>query len=946
MRLNLVIQRHGLPITRILWTTSLPSFLGGSALGSSYVPASSSVIASSRAPNAAYANGYTIAQLLEDVNEVVPLETGVDLGGDGHSGVWGLEDYVVEVGGFECLHFMEVEGLLRDGDEVVIRALQTSDLRARRLSGRHQISVDGRHLIDGVPFGRSFLKRSTSSRPAIAIPPRKRRRTTLSNWQLPDTYGAEGEDCAPLGHEDTDRSLANDEYVDEGTVIRHNVEADEDSQLSESDADYAEDEEENLQEELSGLKEDMETSGLRGDIEEDEQRASAGYALRLRSSSGEEPSDEVPAQSASPATTLSVAEKQPGMDFRPRALRLRSSSRPKALSKSPAANPPSIVSSAARSSRTDYSPKGSKLVRFRNENKEPLPPTSLKKGAYASGQPLLARAVVPGDEVEPTLSDSTSSTSVSSDTSSNEDDSELESEIEEATETEEEDSMSETDDDSTSELEAVSKSEDEEMSESEVSEDEAVPTVVSKGKPRPETSAPGNGSLRTKKNNRRCKLRRRLSKLKELGALPPNADFAALRAWESANGRWYEPPETKPPGTEDTYAEASAKKKEQEEFEEKRQKLLRQLESGGIDMDGISEEDRVSPPALEEDTQMTTETAEEVGAQPVNEAEARLESELSKRRTLDLASSKRLLFGSLGVRAPRSKEEEEVTRKKLAGKANHFQSRRRSSVPDSAPEAEGDLEVNWQDKLVIKATECIFDDIELTAPPFPFEQRWDSEAHGIIRQRKGRGKGKKRRRRARIYEEESWEEDYENGFNGYENGDVQLNYDDTEQTNDDENSGNAIEVEQNSKPPKSPSEDLPVLSDDLSSVPDLVESEIKLGSIIAYKQLDMSKATNWQPKVSDYRVAEVHEVLEDGVAKVRLAKRDRMKPVDNADEDGPREYSGFEMPGYEDNETEDDGFREVSFGELIEPKLLRPAARTDPDAAEPEDAQGVDMSVN
>lgn len=119
MRLNLVIQRHGLPITRILWTTSLPSLLGGSALESSYVPASSSVIASSRAPNAAYANGYTIAQLLEDVNEVVPLETGVDIGGDGHSGVWGLEDYVVEVGGFECLHFMEVEGLLRDGDEVV-----------------------------------------------------------------------------------------------------------------------------------------------------------------------------------------------------------------------------------------------------------------------------------------------------------------------------------------------------------------------------------------------------------------------------------------------------------------------------------------------------------------------------------------------------------------------------------------------------------------------------------------------------------------------------------------------------------------------------------------------------------------------------------------------------------------------------------------------------------
>jgi hypothetical protein len=35
------------------------------------------------------------------------------------SGQWGLEDYVVEVAGSECLHFMEVDGLLRDGDEVV-----------------------------------------------------------------------------------------------------------------------------------------------------------------------------------------------------------------------------------------------------------------------------------------------------------------------------------------------------------------------------------------------------------------------------------------------------------------------------------------------------------------------------------------------------------------------------------------------------------------------------------------------------------------------------------------------------------------------------------------------------------------------------------------------------------------------------------------------------------
>lgn len=67
----------------------------------------------------------TIAQLLEDVNEVIPLETQIedDIGNGGGigggAGQWGLEDYAVEVMGFECLHFMEVDGLLRDGDEVV-----------------------------------------------------------------------------------------------------------------------------------------------------------------------------------------------------------------------------------------------------------------------------------------------------------------------------------------------------------------------------------------------------------------------------------------------------------------------------------------------------------------------------------------------------------------------------------------------------------------------------------------------------------------------------------------------------------------------------------------------------------------------------------------------------------------------------------------------------------
>lgn len=55
-----------------------------------------------------------------------------------------------------------------------IRPLLNAEVRSRTLCGRLQISSDGRHLLDGIPFGRPSLKQP--SRPAVGIPPRKRRR--------------------------------------------------------------------------------------------------------------------------------------------------------------------------------------------------------------------------------------------------------------------------------------------------------------------------------------------------------------------------------------------------------------------------------------------------------------------------------------------------------------------------------------------------------------------------------------------------------------------------------------------------------------------------------------------------------------------------------------------------------------------------------------------------
>ncbi|KAK4200905.1 hypothetical protein QBC40DRAFT_64719 [Triangularia verruculosa] len=152
MRLRLVVRRHALPDVRVVFSYKTES-------------------------------EPTIAGLLEQVNEVIPLE----------SNEWGLEDYTVELRqkdtgtAYDCLHFQQVADVLKDDEEVYIRPLVTDDRRKRRLSGRDQITNDGRHLLDGIPFGRPRL-RAAYSRPAVDIPPLKRPRLTYH------PHGEEDED--------------------------------------------------------------------------------------------------------------------------------------------------------------------------------------------------------------------------------------------------------------------------------------------------------------------------------------------------------------------------------------------------------------------------------------------------------------------------------------------------------------------------------------------------------------------------------------------------------------------------------------------------------------------------------------------------------------------------------------------------------------------------------
>lgn len=84
MRLRVTVRRHNLPDCPIVWDVNT----------------------STSAP--------TVLQLLEEINEVIPVE----------STEWGMEDYAVEVKGkegvnYECLHFQPVGKVMKEEDEVM-----------------------------------------------------------------------------------------------------------------------------------------------------------------------------------------------------------------------------------------------------------------------------------------------------------------------------------------------------------------------------------------------------------------------------------------------------------------------------------------------------------------------------------------------------------------------------------------------------------------------------------------------------------------------------------------------------------------------------------------------------------------------------------------------------------------------------------------------------------
>ena len=460
--------------------------------------------------------------------------------------------------------------------------------------------------------------------------------------------------------------------------------------------------------------------------------------------------------------------------------------------------------------------------------------------------------------------------------------------------------------------------------------------------------------------------------LKGKGILPPDArtaDYNRLKESEEATGVKVSSGGIREPDIEDPDIAAA--------FERKRKSLLESIASGGVEVTCVENMkqdfaeiyDVAGPIATGQSSVKTLQTP--TGARPsrstsvpavviqeadktpdaiVGSEKQTASSEPPQRRSkLDLASSKRLLFGSLGLRTPKNREEEDKLREKLMEKVkpvtpNRDRVERRLSEENAdTPAAEDN---SWRKKIVLRAVECCHDGIKLSTPPFPFVQRWDPQQRGqsFLYGNGQESRGKKRKRNNKKFLQEEQEQDqscyaldgkaddamYAANATG---DDAELNTGTGAGRIDSDECQGAVDKQLlqdttgSNMDARIPADELPILPENVSALAALVPEAAKPGTIIAFKQLDMSQETNWQPQISDYRTAKIDKVLDNGQLEMTLAYRDRSYREKLYDEEtGERLYSKFEMPDFDaEDKNGDNGFLELGITEMLEPKLVQSA---------------------
>lgn len=332
------------------------------------------------------------------------------------------------------------------------------------------------------------------------------------------------------------------------------------------------------------------------------------------------------------------------------------------------------------------------------------------------------------------------------------------------------------------------------------------------------------------------------------------------------------------------------------------------------------------------DTAVSQENQSSEEAAPAQEETPR------RRMRMDLSAGKRLLFGALGLKTPKTKADEETLKNDLMKDVrplkNHRQEEAKAdaakalAITEPEPLDEGNDDADWSDKIRYRAVECCQDNVDLSEPPFPFVQRWDpQQQYKSMRKRK---RSSQNFNQGDYYEEESAIHGEQEGVPEESQGQkrakkgerkgakhstvdhVQLDYDDPPAAK----RGGSSQI--------TDVDDLPSLPRDVSTLPTLQLGQVKPGMVITWKQLLLSKATNWQPELVP-TTGLIVSLENETVLHLILAVRDRENDDKEYDaETGKRIYDRFEMPNDSGDEDEgDDGHRELLWIDLIEPRIVQ-----------------------
>ena len=905
----------------------------------------------------------------------------------------------------------------------------------RRISGRHQISEDGKHLIDGVAFGRPFLRKT--ARPAIKIPPRKRQRIAYE----------EDEGDAGVGQVD-DRQI----------VVRAGFEDTDEFGSDEDDDDFEPGDEESLDEELKALHADSEDQQATHNVVE-------GYSgAHIRTRSYESPQGlgllslydhdgHILSGPYSNPLLDEYSQDQPSHLISALKVRKRGQRTLKQNSNRGVSNvlkDPSMTSEHAE--RRD-STSSNKSVRFEDQedatpatirvsegtddeddddyepgevdesDKENAPPRSQGEEPLDKSDGATETSSSSFSEYAPFDSEETSSSGSSSSLSSDSEPEELltkeslsNQESSDSTSTSTSSSTSSGDSDSDSEVENSPQKSDASANTSIDDIDTAQPKIQQPMNP------PGTGKRRTRKRNKRRRQTNNLKKLIIKGDLPSDATYKDLHSFRESRNSNVGRSVSKQQDSQQTVQSGAA------DFEARRQALLESVASDGVEVSQSKPEARMTanqqedisttlagdkataaiepesdsyaqsvesrkkqgpdspivqvPDSLEkpeaaesvtkENSKKATNYQENPDTQTFPDSKANVMKTLEfkklspkpasdtagsqqRRSRLDLASSKRLLFGSLGLKTPKTKEDASNLQAKLAKDVRQAQQPKPGCLTDeTANDTSNYDDESWRDKIELKAVECCWEGVEYSTPPFPFVQRWDPQQRlGTSRSRR-KTKNKKRKRNDSSY----YESQYDDSFNDYEQvksprrqdykpASAEPNFQDApfdgvreRQQNSEQNSHDLQDAQAASNQLMHKTvdsvqsaelameqEDLPMLPHELTACPALKLEDCKPGAVIAFKKFEMSVVDGWQPYISEHRTAMVDNFNnENGSVEMTWARRDQPLQQERYDtHTGERIYGKFEMREFEECKDDDISKVSVMFAELIDPILVRAA---------------------